>query len=189
MPFVFPRHDELLKSQRHLPAKDRQSRILLEFTTPIARRFAGEFQRIHLTRGMLAAGESSFYEAKVFQPHRAPRIKCPICNQPMDPLGPTESKCRNPDCRIPGENGLPSDRATAQYVFNRGPARGVVAVLTLPEFVIHRELRQAHGHEWVDETIDRALLILDRRYDQAVLAAVVRAANQICELYGWGLKS
>lgn len=183
MPWVLPRHDQLLRDQRQLPAKDRQSKILLTFGRPIPRRLVSEFQRIHLTPAMFTGGEDRFYRPAVFQPHRVPRTNCPLCRQPMDPMSPSVSKCRNPRCTMPK-----TSEPTSQYEFHRGPMRGVVAVITLPDFVVSREKRELHGVSWVDELVDRALLVLDRRYDPIVLAAVKRTAALICEQWGWGLK-
>lgn len=183
MPWVLPRHDQLLKSQRRLPADRRQSQILLEFGRPVPKRMLSEFERIHLTEAMLAGSEEKFYEAHVFQPHRVRRKHCPLCRYPMDPVGPSVSKCRNPRCTMPD-----TMEPTSRYEFHRGPQRGVVCVLVLPDFVVSRELRVSFGVNWSDERVDKALLVLDRRYDAIVLAAIKRTADLICEQWGWGLK-
>lgn len=183
MPWVLPRYDELLRDQRHVPEDKRQSQVLIRFARPIPRRLVSEFQRIHLTPAMFNGGEEEFFQATVFQPHRVARKTCPLCGQPMDPMSPTVSKCRNPRCLMPK-----TSEPTSQYEFHRGPLRGVVAVITLPEFVVSREKRETFGTVWVDELVDRALLVLDRRYHPIVLAAVKRTAALICEQWGWGLK-
>lgn len=183
MPWVLPRYDQLLRDQRHVPEDKRQSQILLTFGRPIPRRLVSEFQRIHLTPAMFTGGEDRFYQASLFQPHRVARKHCPLCRLPMDPISPTVSKCRNPACEHPDTH-----EPTSRYEFHRGPLRGVVAVITLPEFVVSREVRETFGVRWVDESVDRALLVLDRRYHLTVLAAVKRTAALICEQWGWGLK-
>lgn len=183
MPWVLPRYDQLLRDQRQLPESKRQSQIVLSFTKPIPRRMVSEFQRIHLTEAMLSGSEEKFYEANVFQPHRVRRKNCPLCGFPMDPVGPSVSKCRNKRCTMPETH-----EPTSQYEFHRGPLRGVVCVVTLPEFVVSREPRESFGQVWTDDRVDRALLILDRRYDAIVLAAIKRTAALICETWGWGLK-
>lgn len=183
MPWVLPRYDQLLRDQRHLPAEKRQSQVLLSFTKPIPRRLVSEFQRIHLTPAMLTGGEGEFYESKIFQPHRVRRKHCPLCGELMDPITPSVSKCRNRGCRMPD-----TLEPTSQYEFHRGPLRGVVCVVTLPEFVVSREPMTSHGLTFLDERVDRALLVLDRRYHPIVLASIKRTAALICETWGWGLK-
>ncbi len=167
---------ELLKNQRQLAPNDQQSKVLLQFSKPIPRGMIGEFYRIQLTQRMAAGGEDEFYEAEIFQPHRVGPQNCPRCRQQVAQVSQTYTRCTNRSCELYGRTIV------------SGPRRGVVAVVTAPDFVVDRQMKDVCGRQVAAEYLDRAILVLDRRYHPDVLAAVYRTAGQLCDLYGWGLK-
>jgi hypothetical protein len=160
---------DLLKNQRYVAPDFNQSCLLLQFAEPIARAHAGEFLRIHLTRDMLIRGEDAPFLPEVFQPQRMGEQLCTRCQQPMARLSLFYTKCTNRGCDAYGMR------------HQNGPVQGVVDVLVFDEFVMEP------ATETQPARIDRCLLVLDRRYDDAVLARVYRTCGVLCEFYGWKL--
>lgn len=160
---------DLLRNQRYVAPEFNQSAILLTFAEPIGRHMAGEFLRIHLTREMLARGEDAPFMPEIFQPDRVDIKTCPHCGQAIAQLSLFYVKCVNKHCRA--------------YLMRQqvGPVQGVIDVLVFDEFVVEQQT------ETQPARIDRCLLVLDRRYDDAVLQAVYRTCGALCEFNHWKL--
>jgi hypothetical protein len=170
-----PTHRELLRGNRLLPDRDKQSMVMLRFRNPISTALMEHFTRIHLTRGMKAGGEQSFYRAEVFQSHRTGRKNCPRCHHAMPRTSLTTYRCQNRACKNYGLTVV------------GGPRRGVIRVDICPEFVVRRETCSHRGREFERVLVDRCLLVLDRRYREEVLSSVYRTAGEMCEMMGWEL--
>lgn len=160
---------DLLKDQRFVSPEFNQSCIILRFAEPIPRYAAAEFLRIHLTKDMLARGEDAPFKPEIFQPDRVGLMPCATCGQTMARLSLFYTKCTNPKCRTFGHR------------VQNGPVQGVVDVLVFDEFITDI------GTATEPARIDRALLVLDRRYDDAVLQATYRTAGALCEFNRWKL--
>lgn len=187
---MWVRSDQLLlKDQRHLPEDQRQSGVLLRFRRPASASMLGHFHAIQLNRRTLDSGEDNPWQASIWQPTRVGIKPCPNCGVAMVQVGPSVSRCQNNRCR------LPTGEPTSMFRYMTGPVRGVVAVHTLPEFVVHRQQKILTGFRTLEggefsvgqEWLDRAILVLDRRYPTATLADVKRVAGVICDQLGWGL--
>ena len=178
---------DLLKGQNQLPENLRQNIVRIDFIEPIDARGVNEFHRIglreqHLQRGEHDKGEDTFYMAEVFQPHRAGVKHCPACNGINRQRSETVSICENAQCSL----------------FSRpnqdGPLRGVVQILIPSDFLIEGDMIPAVNRKGqvIGQRRRRltrgALLVLDRRYPQEVLAAVFRSAKELAELHGWKTK-
>ena len=150
--------------QLALPDEIRQSVVLLRFAEPVPRAFCHHFVRIRLTEEMKTRGEEKFHRLTQVQPHRAGIRPCRYCGGERSQQSPSAQCCENPACqyyKVPVECG---------------PLRGVLKILVASDFVEEGDRLNAVG------------LVLDRRYDDDVLAAVYRAAGQLCDEMGWRLK-
>lgn len=183
-----PTDRDFLRGQQNLPSEFRQNMILIEFLEPIQARAIGHFYRIGLREMQLKKGESdrgeedSFYQAEIFQPHRAGIKKCVGCGQINHQRSIAVSLCQNATCGL----------------FRReivdGPVRGVVDVQIPADFLsdggtvpARTRLGKIVGTMRVRLTRG-AILVLDRRYPQDVLAAVFRSCHELAELQGWKIK-
>lgn len=184
-----PTDRELLRGQQNLPSEFRQNMILIEFLEPIQTRAIGHFYRIGLREMQLKKGESdrgeeeSFYMPEIFQPHRAGVKKCIACGGMNHQRSSAVSLCQNATCGL----------------FRReivdGPVRGVVDIQIPEDFLTEKEetipartrLGNIVGTMRVRLTRG-AILVLDRRYPQDVLAAVFRSCHELAELQGWKIK-
>lgn len=185
-------NSQYLRDNLELPEQLRQCAVLLKFREPILRGMAGNFLRIQLTPVMLAGGEDEFFLATVSQPHLATPGACRLCRQRMVQITATGWRCINPQCRLP--DGRPT-RLVTQLV---GPKRGVVKLLITDDCIDHVDTKpvidrflpngtpiyRQHRTEWLKAVV----LMLDRRYDEGVLAAVKRTAGVICDEQGWTLR-
>lgn len=170
-----------LKMQGQLARWLRQSCVLLKFKEPISRSRTGEFLLIRLSEFMKQNGEGRFYKVDIFQPHRAGRQICPACRQVMARISESTLKCVNAKC----DNFQLRNRI--------GPCRGVVKVLTFPDFVV--DTQRIHlppdldgKPQWRDvEYVNACVLVLDRRYKESVLAGIYRTAGILCEQNRWKL--
>ena len=160
---------DLLRNQRYVAPDFDQSCILLAFTEPIPRYAAGEFLRIHFTREMLSRGEYAPFRPEIFQPDRVGLMRCPSCGEALARLSMAFTKCVNRRCQAYGMRN------------QNGPLQGVVDVLVFDEFVVEPETESEPSR------IDRCLLVLDRRYDDEILARVYRTCGVLCEHKGWKL--
>ena len=142
----------------------RGSVVLLRFDEPISRIHSHTLMRVRLTREMFDDGEEGVYRAGLVQPHRIGQRPCRACKQPRRQIAPTEQWCENPICRM------------HRLRIECGPLAGVVKLLVAEEFVEP------------DGRLNRVGLILDRRYNNRVLAGVYRAAGMLCDELGWRLK-
>jgi hypothetical protein len=193
--FVAPTYSEFIKQNQLLPHELRERAVLIMFQQPFPDEMISEFYRIHFSDEMLDGGEAEFYQSEIFQPERVKPKLCPGCGQMMKRISPVKSKCINPRCVQP--DGVASDKLE----FIDGPVRGVIAVLTFPDFVVEREENYRH---WVGltyenqkpkqifktrtrEFMDRVLLVLDRRYSEKTLGGVKRTAGLLCEQLGYGI--
>lgn len=186
------------KANRELPDDLKQSSVRLNFVSdgfPTYR--LGEYYRIHLGETLLGDGEESFYRVEFSQPTRAGVKLCPRCFQPMKAYSETVFRCHAPECT--GITGEPSSR-TEVYA---GPVRGVVRVLTFPEWDRGSETRRVRAgmtwdqhlgkyvQAWQEQTVlltGSALLVLDRRYNERTLQGVYDAARVITEELGRALR-
>lgn len=184
---------QLLRGQKLLPDSLRQNSVLLRFdpTTPARASLLADFYRIQLTPELKESrlSEAEFYRADLYQPSRtsgAQRKQCATCGQVMTPATIQYWKCVNRKCQQHGR------------LVHSGPVRGVVDVRCDSRWVVSRETipvilngctADIHGVPLTNEIVKvkAALLVLDRRYDEIVLAAVYRTAGIICDQYGWKL--
>lgn len=184
---LLPTNRDLLKGQILLPSQNRQHMVLIQFLEPIEARGINEFFRIGLFPVQLAAGESdrgeeTFYQAEIFQPHRAGIRKCSGCGGINERESVAVSICRNAKCEL------------FRRKVQDGPVRGVIDVSAPADMLIDGgevPLRTRKGRivGTRRRTLTRgALLVLDRRYPQEVLAAVFRSAHELAELKGWKIK-
>lgn len=189
---ILPGTQRLLASQQEIPEPLRQCSVLLKFAQPVRRLWLGDFLRIQLSAAMRAAGEPEFYQASLWQPQRLKAPRCPRCQQPTSPAGRQLFRCLSTGCTT--TDGRPSREQTLRS----GPVRGVIRLVVADEFIVNRTQPAAStanpatttdSPSATDELVDRVLLILDRRYDEAVRAAVWRAAAEIASEYGWKLVS
>lgn len=177
-----PNLRKLLRLQKKLPVGLRGCAVVCAFKEEQPRSFCDEFLRIHLTPGMLDAGEKSFYRAEVFQPQRTGRQLCSFCRIEMKQYSEVLYKCQNPGCM----------KADAHF---SGPIRGVIDIRTSFE-AYHRGIKRdvdffagyyqhkISGKVVQSELVHGCLLILDRRYDELTLAQVLRTATLICDEFG-----
>lgn len=142
----------------------RGSVVLLRFAEPISRIHSHHLMRVRLTQGMLDDGEDGAYRVNLVQPHRIGQRPCRACKQPRRQVALTEQWCENPSCRM--------HRRRVEC----GPLAGVLKLLIADEFVEP------------DGRLNRVGLILDRRYNDRVLAGVYRAAGMLCDELGWRLR-
>ena len=156
--------DRVRRETAHLPDELRGSVVLLRFAEPISRIHSHHLMRVRLTGAMFDDGEDGSYRAGLVQPHRIGQRPCRACRQPRRQIAPTEQWCENPACRMHRRR------------IECGPLAGVLKLLIADEFV---EL---------DGRLNRVGLILDRRYNDRVLAGVYRAAGMLCDELGWRLK-
>lgn len=185
-----PIHD-LLKHQKHVRADMRQSSLLLAFdpSRPVPMSLTSDFYRIQLTPELKreGLGEKEFYRPELVQAGRMLKSReCKLCRGPMSQSALQCWKCVNRKCRNHG------------VLVESGPKRGVIDVHIMPNWVIDRQTveitLQGQTHDAYGNllTVERAfvracLLILDRRYDDVVLAAIYRTAGIVCDSYGWKL--
>ena len=156
--------DRVRRDAAHLPDELRGSVVLLRFAEPISRIASHPLMRVRLTQGMLDDGEDGAYRAGVVQPHRIGQRPCRACKRPRRQIAPTEQWCENPACRMHRRR------------IECGPLAGVLKLLVADEFVEP------------DGRLNRVGLILDRRYNDRVLAGVYRAAGMLCDELGWRLR-
>lgn len=180
--------DILVRTQRSVPADCRHHVVLVEFEEPIDKRRAQDFYRIgltedHLSKGENDQGEDSFYQAEIFQPHRCGPKFCGSCRQMNDRRSLTISLCRNPRCALVG-------REVAD-----GPVRGVIRVDCPADFIVGTKLVNPITRkgrilaQQMEIVLTRGvLLVLDRRYDDSVVAAVWRTAKAMGEINGLKVK-
>lgn len=183
---TLPTLRDLMRRNRILPEDLRERSVLLEFREPIRKSKTEHFYRIHLTDAMFRAGEENAYAVDQVQPHRAGRQSCMMCRQWMVAVDANHHRCVNPNCvQLDG-------RPTSDFVTFTGPLRGICQVTTEFEATYQGRVCDVSfvvGHDWVTvgkrkiacPLVDRCLLLLDRRYHPAVLAAVYRAAIIVCE--------
>ena len=187
MVFQLPTTRDLLKGQAGLPDHLKNSIVRIDFVEPVDARAVADFYRIglkevHLQRGESDQGEDSFYLAEIFQPHRVGVRNCPACSGINRQRSVTVSICENPACRL-------YKREIAD-----GPVRGVVCVWVPSDWIVAHDSVPAISRKGkVIGTLTReltrgALLVLDRRYPDEVLAAVFRSAKELSELKGWKTK-
>lgn len=186
-----PTHRDLLRLNRSLPDELRDSSVVVQFAAPVPSRRLANFHYVHLSPPMLAGGESTFWQPQIRQPHRIGRQVCLTCRGELWRVGEADYRCINPRCRQ--DNGRP----TSELIQGIRPHRGVVAVrdtfkaqhrgqLRTIEFVVGCEtVTMAGGVKRSDPLVAGCLLVLDRRYHDAVLCAVARTANDVCHLMGW----
>ena len=156
--------ERVRRDTAHLPEELRGSVVLLRFAEPISRIASHHLMRVRLTQGMLDDGEDGAYRAGVVQPHRIGQRPCRACKRSRRQITPTEQWCENPLCRMHRRR------------IECGPLAGVLKLLIADEFVEP------------DGRLNRVGLILDRRYNNRVLAGVYRAAGMLCDELGWRLK-
>ena len=159
----------LLKHQQLLPDELRQSCVMLVFGEPVCSAMLNEFLLIQLTDLMHDSGEDGFYMVNRVQPERMGGKRCPKCKTAMQQMSLNEFVCTNRRCDIAGTDGLVA-----------GPRRGILGIKIAPEFVTRAEGRL--------EYVDKAVLVLDRRYPPKVLTGILRTAHAIAEERGWQLK-
>ena len=164
----------LLKHQQLLPENLRQSCVILVFEEPINSALLNEFLTIRLNRLQKSQCEDGFYLVNRIQPERLGRKFCPHCSQQLFPMSLNEFVCRNTRCSFSATGGLVA-----------GPRSGILAVRIAPEFIVRSEPRESGR---VTEYVDKAVLVLDRRYEDTALAGIVRTANAIAEERGWKLR-
>lgn len=172
---------KLLKGQQLLPDSIRQNAVLLRFdpATPAKTSLLADFYRIQLTPELKQErlSESDFYRAELYQPTRSgarPR-PCRTCGQLMTVATIQYQKCGNRKCRQHGR------------LVHSGPVRGVIDVKFQDDWIVSREPTLFEGIAGECVKVRACLLILDRRYDEVVLAAVYRTAGVVCDQYGWKL--
>ena len=164
-----PDNSRLLSGNRQLPEDKRQSMVMLRFLEPYPpfdRRH--EFLRIHLTRAMLTGGEQGFYQPQVTRPQLVGVQTCARCYGRMHRVGPWDWQCQNQACRSFGLTQI------------RRPPRGVIGLLVPPGTLRVNEAGR--------EVMTQLVLVLDRRYDPLVLAAIYRTAGQLGEEMRWPIK-
>lgn len=162
---------QLIRHNAELPESNRQSMVLLRFAEPVSRLFAPEFYRIQLTERMKECGEGTFYQAELHQPRHTPAYnQCARCGQKMSQVGLTTMRCTTMFPRKCELYGRPQDRT---------PRRGVVGILIPSDRIVTDAGR--------GELTDTIVLVLDRRYQDEVLASVYRTAGLVCDQYGWKL--
>ena len=154
---------DLLRTQRELSDRDRQSVVLLRFLAPIPRVAVWEFMRIRMSKEMLDDGERKFFRADEVQPHRVGPRRCKACGKMRDEIDARVQVCVNPSCSV------------FQVLVECGPLRGVIKLLIAPDF------------EEPGDRLNAVGLILDRRYNQKTMAGVYRTAGQVCDEMGWSL--
>jgi hypothetical protein len=155
--------DRVRRDTAHLPDELRGSVVLLRFAEPISRIASHHLMRVRLTQAMFDDGEDGSYRAGLVQPHRIGQRPCRACKQPRRQIAPTEQWCENPVCRMHRRR------------IECGPLAGVLKLLIADDFVEP------------DGRLSRVGLILDRRYNDRVLAGVYRAAGMLCDELGWRL--
>lgn len=159
------KNEELLRHQSQLPEELRQSCVLICFAEPINATLIQEFLCIRLTDLMSGKGEQSYYLVNRFQPTRTGTRTCPTCRQLMVQLSDNEFHCQNNLCEFSTKTMI------------AGPRSGIVNVKYPSDAVVRTDDKF--------EYIDKCVIVLDRRYDESVLAGVFRTANQIAEERGW----
>jgi ribosomal protein L37AE/L43A len=162
---VLPTLTHMLRGQQHLSPDLRNSAVYVPFTKPVPIAKLDEFMRVHLTEELLRLGEERFYRVELVQPHHSHGAKCANCRRLMQREGPGVWRCIKFGCTFP--DGTPSHCRTVM----QGPKRGVVKIV---RFADH-EVCGPNGT--VEYTA--CVLHLDRRYDDKVIAAVLRT---VCEL-------
>lgn len=183
-------HREILRLNRALPDGLRQSSVVLQFATPVPYRHLWELRRIHLTPAMLSGGESDFHQPEIVQRHRVCRQVCTMCGGTLQRVAEYDYRCLNPHCRQ--ESGRP----TSTLIQGIEPHRGVVQVAKEFEaehqgrrktisFVAGVEHYRIGDRRRQDVICSGCLLVLDRRYHDAVLCAVYRTAGQVADEQGW----
>lgn len=171
---TMPTTAQILKHQQQLPAEIRQSSVLLVFADSVNSALLGEFLTIRLNRMQHTQCEDGFYLVNRIQPERMGSKACPTCRQIMYRRSLNEFVCRNSRCSFSATGGIVG-----------GPRSGILGVRTAQEFVTRTETT-ADGR--VVEYVDRAVLVLDRRYEDEALAGILRTAHAIAEERGWKLK-
>ena len=164
-----PDNSQILAGNRQLPQDKRQSMVMLRFLEPLPpfdRRH--EFLRIHMSRAMLTGGEGGFYQPKITRPGLVGVQRCARCSQLMRRVGAWDWECMSRQCR------------SFRVKQVRKPPRGVIQLMIPPGTLrVNQDGR---------ECMTQLVLVLDRRYQQNVLAAVWRTAGMLCEETGWRLK-
>lgn len=192
--FVTPTYAQFVKENKLLPSELRQRSVLIRFQQPFPDHLISEFYRIHFTDQMYRDGEDRFYQSEIFQPQNVETKLCPQCSQELKQVQTHKFKCINPRCV------QPTGQPTSQLEFITGEVRGVIAVLTFPDFVIGREPHETIvGYTWESgkpvevrrkrmmELLSHVLIVLDRRYDAKTLGGVKRTAGELAELLGYGI--
>ena len=156
--------DRVRRDTAHLPDELRGSVVLLRFAEPISRIHSHHLMRVRLTEAMFDDGEDGSYRAGLVQPHRIGQRPCRACKRPRRQIAPTEQWCENPACRMHRRR------------IECGPLAGVLKLLVADEFVEP------------DGRLNRVGLLLDRRYNDRVLAGGYRAAGMLCDELGWRLR-
>lgn len=157
-PLIAPRHDDLnRRAQVLLPQSRRQQMVLLRFREPQPRHRLWDFLRIRLLRDDFSACEPTVVPPQM-------ESHCPRCRTVMLRTGGGFSfRCQNRGCPNQGK------------LFSAAPPRGVVKLL------FPTDLTAADGRH------TGLVLVLDRRYEPAVLARVHRTACQLGEILGVGV--
>lgn len=164
----------ILKHQQLLPAELRQSCVMLVFADPVNRDLLSEFLVIRLTPLQQARGENGFYMANRIQPERLGVKRCPTCGQTLHAKSLNEFVCTNRRCSFSATGGLVG-----------GPRTGILGIRIAPEFVVRTDTKPSGR---IVEYVDKAVLVLDRRYDETALSGIVRTAHAIAEERGWLLR-
>ena len=165
---------DLLRFQQLLPDELRKSCVMLCFASPVNRDLLSEFLTIRLTPIQLEKSESDFYLVNRIQPERLGTRWCPQCRRPLHPRSLNEFVCTNSRCSFSATGGLVG-----------GPRSGILGLRIAPEFVVRSETK-SNGR--IVEYVDKAVLVLDRRYADESLSGIIRTAHAIAEERGWKLK-
>ena len=171
---VSPDNAALLKHQQLLPADIRQSCVMLVFAEPVNRDLLSEFLTIRLTPLQHAKSEQGFYLVNRIQPERLGQKWCPQCRQKLHPKSLNEFVCTNARCSFSATGGLVG-----------GPRSGILGIRIAPEFVVRTDTKPTGR---IVEYVDKAVLVLDRRYESESLCGIVRTAHAIADERGWILR-
>lgn len=186
---VAPTNRDLLRENAMLPEHLKQCAVVLRFGHMLKSSDIEQFYRIHLSREMLAGGEEDFYRPHIMQPERMGQVRCGKCGQYMEQFTLMQQRCMNPVCENRG------------LILVSGPVRGVHKVQASFEAVHPRTKKTVEvsfivGHDTVQgpynrtvpvQLVNGCLVVLDRRYDATVLAAVKRTCGHLCDMKGWRL--
>jgi len=156
----------LLSNQVKLPPDKRYNHLLVEFEQPIAEYHCREFLRIGLSENMRIGAEELPFNVEVYKPSLAPR-KCVACAVQLSPRGLYRAVCENRKCQRQGKET------------NWQPTQGVQKLVYFDDFYTHVD----KGVEYVKACV----LMLDRRYEEPVLAAIKRTACELGSEMGWSV--